>query len=440
MWRGIFLFTWAVALPAMVGAEAVGRGGGPEKVGLEKTESVLTPGTLRSDLQISGQFTQGNFGAMVPLISTMGAGWDGSGSLLFAEPYGTWISGGYAQAGMGLGFRHHFSAMDLGWAPGQEAAWLRDGLFIGTNLFVNMANAENDLRFWQLSPGIEVGARWVQLRSRYHIPISESYFVGNGFSQGLVTQNGPYTIRSGQDAFIEAELESLEGWEVEAEILVPGLDQVADVRVIAGYADFFSNDHAATTIQSLKAGIEARPVPAVVLSAMWYEDERLMGDNWFFGMGVEVPIGPGPGGGKGGFWKTLKSAFTGGQRKHSLVANVMQPSRVRAIPIQTGTTLVYANVNAFKVVEEQIDIRFAEYFPSFFEPPFDGKFYVSFDSYRASFLENPLVAGSSAGAFYQPAPAFNLQPLLDSIPFTATGIDTLDPYAGGIGVLLGDFR
>jgi hypothetical protein len=334
---------------------------------------------------------------------------------------------------MGLGFRHHFSVNDLGWALGKEAAWLRDGLFLGVNLFANMAEASDDQRFWQLSPGIEVGSRWVQLRSRYHIPISESHFVGKGFAQRSVTQYGPYTIESFQFANIFAERESLEGWEVEAEILVPGLDQVADVRVIAGYADFFSNDHAATSIQSLKAGIEARPVPAVVLSAMWYEDERLMGDNWFFGMGIEVPIGPGPGDGKGGFWKSLKSAFTGGQRKHSLVSNVMQPARVRPIPMQTGTTVIRADVSAAKFIEEQIIFGYVDFFSGTFVSLFDEKVLVSVDFYSASLLENRLVAGHSAGAFYQPQPAFNLQPLLDSIPFTATGLDTLDPYAGGIG-------
>ena len=87
----------------------------------------------------------------------------------------------------------------------------------------------------------------------------------------------------------------MEGWDAEVAVLVPGLDRWFDVRLIAGYFEFYGDNGGAVfssaDISGWKAGIEVRPVPAVVLSATWYEDEAFVDNNWMFGVRLEIPLG-----------------------------------------------------------------------------------------------------------------------------------------------------
>jgi hypothetical protein len=85
--------------------------------------------------------------------------------------------------------------------------------------------------------------------------------------------------------------ESLRGWQMDATLLVPGIDRWVDLRVIGGYASFESPTVGSLEYDSWRLGVDFRPVPAVVLSAMWHENERLFGDQW-----VSWVVGGGGGG------------------------------------------------------------------------------------------------------------------------------------------------
>ena len=70
--------------------------------------------------------------------------------------------------------------------------------------------------------------------------------------------------------------------------LVPGLDRHVDLRLLAGLYDYGQE------MRGARFGVELRPVPAVVLSATWFEDAGPIGDHWLAGVGFQIPLGASP--------------------------------------------------------------------------------------------------------------------------------------------------
>ncbi len=79
-----------------------------------------------------------------------------------------------------------------------------------------------------------------------------------------------------------------QGWDLEAMALVPGLDRHVDLRLLAGLYDYGQE------MRGARFGVELRPLPAVVLSAAWFEDAGPMGDHWLAGVGFQIPLGAAP--------------------------------------------------------------------------------------------------------------------------------------------------
>jgi autotransporter-associated beta strand protein len=299
----------------------------------------------------------GNFSGLVPLYGSLGEAGTLSGSLLFAEPYGQWIEGGAYQAGIGAGFRHLFgkqSVAALYEQPKGVVGFLEEGIYVGANAFLNGANTGVGDSFWQLAMTAEVGTRWLELRGRYHLPLDDGQrsaqrFV-NSYSRSLNFGGG---IRGKETLTVDTTLslltESLRGWQVDATLLVPGIDRWADLRVIGGYASFESPTVGSLQYDSWRVGVDFRPVPAVVLSAMWHENEQLFGDQWLFGVGVEVPFETrNLGDGKGGFWRQVKRAFE--PRRRHLAERLIEPARRHSLPMQLGTSVERVKTEAYYAV------------------------------------------------------------------------------------------
>jgi hypothetical protein len=196
----------------------------------------------------------------------------------------------------------------------------------------------------------------LELRGRYHLPISDGrestlrsvqtfdINESRNLSGGARLQtDGVVTVRSTLTLLTE----SLPGWEVEASALVPGLDRWMDVNLTAGYASYKSNTFAAINYDTWRFGIEARPVPAVVLGATYFGNERIVGDHWMFSIGMELPFETANiGNGKGGFWGHIKDAFK--SRRRHLSERLREPVRKQSLPMQfaSGATRVKTQVNA----------------------------------------------------------------------------------------------
>jgi hypothetical protein len=264
----------------------------------------------------NGELVEGSFFLVQPLINTVGTGSTMEGSVLFVEPYVTWGEGGEFGGSIGAGFRHLFSDQSVSDARSSTiAGLLSEGFYVGANAFLDYANSRADTDFWQIGLGLEAGTRYVTLRANYYIPLSDDQTISrrtetsvtHASSSSTNTVAGPVSVVGGQvvqnftrvtttrrtttttTRTFELFEEPLEGWDLELALLIPGLDRYLDVQLIGGYFSFEA-ERSQRDIRGWRAGIEIRPVPAVVLHATWFDDDRLYEDDWIAGIRLEIPL------------------------------------------------------------------------------------------------------------------------------------------------------
>lgn len=331
--------------------------GGP--VALDSSKDAKTVAPLQSEawggpilgggVKSNSEFTEGSLFLVQPLLNTIGDGSTMGGSVFFVEPYGTWGEGGDFGGSLGLGFRHLFSEQTVADARSNGVAGLlTEGIFVGGNVFLDYAQTEFENDFWQLGVGLEAGTRYIEARANYYIPLSDDQVisrrtetetttsrktttktstgapsvVGGQIVQNVNRQSTTRTTTTTTRRTFELFEEPLEGWDLELALLVPGIDRYCDVKLIGGYYSF-EGDRSHVDIRGWRAGVEIRPVPAVVLHATWYESEHLYKDDWIAGVRLEIPLGEG-----------LKEAFT--PRRRHLAERLFEPVHRKNSSITTG--------------------------------------------------------------------------------------------------------
>ncbi|WP_075088241.1 inverse autotransporter beta domain-containing protein [Verrucomicrobium spinosum] len=208
-----------------------------------------------------------------------------------------------------------------------------------------MLDTEANNQFWQLGVGIEAGTRYLEVRGNYYIPLSDKqlaeqtrtreilrnsssrdtttvsalsdpYATGNTVSQDVSyrTQRTTTTTTTTIERLFSRYEEGMEGWDTEVAVLVPGLDKYFDLRLIGGYYSFDNQPFGPQTggtgnVEGWKAGVEVRPVPAVILTGTWYEDDRLTGSDWTAGVQLQLPFELGDLGDGKGFWGRIGDSF-----------------------------------------------------------------------------------------------------------------------------------
>jgi hypothetical protein len=271
---------------------------------------------LGGGAKANSEFVEGSLFLVYPLLETIGSGNTMEGSVLFAEPYLTWGEDGEIGASLGLGFRHLFSEQSVSDASSNTVAGLlTEGFYLGANAFIDYANSQADNDFWQIGLGVEAGTRYLTLRSNYYIPLSDDQTISRRTERtvthrtnsttntvgsapsvvgGQIVQNINRTTTTRRTTTtvtrtFEIFEEPLEGWDIELALLVPGLDQYCDVQIVGGYFSFEA-ERSHRDIEGWRLGIEARPVPAVVLHATWFDDDALYQDDWIAGVRLEIPL------------------------------------------------------------------------------------------------------------------------------------------------------
>lgn len=367
--------------------------GGPVSLDASKDTKAVAPlqsaawgsPILGGGVKSNSEFTEGSLFLVQPLWDTIGQGSTMEGSVLFVEPYGTWGEGGDFGGSLGLGFRHLFSNQTVSDASSNTVAGLfTEGFYVGGNVFLDYAQTEHENDFWQLGVGLEAGTRYIEARANYYIPLSDDQVisrrteieterssktstktsfggtsvVGGQIVQDVNRQSTTRTTTTTTRRTFELFEEPLEGWDLELALLVPGIDRYCDVKLIGGYYSF-EGDRSSKNIKGWRAGLEVRPVPAVVLHATWYEGEELYKDDWIAGVRLEIPLGKG-----------LKEAFT--PRRRHLAERLYEPVHRKNSSITTGgteeqATSTTSSTSSFSVVSQsstQIVIG-----PAFSGPP-----------------------------------------------------------------------
>lgn len=329
------------------------------------SEGPLYPGTISAGVKTNDAYVDGRFSIVAPAWSTIGADGTLSGDLLFIEPYVSWGEQGEVAASLGFGWRHLFGTQPvsvLAQHDGHQAGLFEEGAIVGVNVFLDMLDTQYDNRFWQLGVGVEAGTRYLEARANYYIPLSDrklaeeihrSTFLGTAremtyddpYAQGhSIKQQATFTKYSlTLEQLFRRYEDGMEGWDAELAVLIPWLDRWLDVMVIGGYYSFdnqpFGPQAGGTgKVEGWKAGVEVRPVPAVVLSGAWYEDERLTGAHWIVGASLEIPFEAGDLGDGKGLWGRMADAFR--PRRRHLAERIAEPVARQNAAIKVGESVV----------------------------------------------------------------------------------------------------
>lgn len=333
-----------------------------EKAVVRIEEGPLYLGSINSGFKANDEYFDANLNLVAPVWSSLGSDGLLGGGIVFLEPYVSWGEQGEVATSLGLGWRYLFNDQPVSAlrSPREDQAGFWDeGIAIGANFFVDMLDTEADNQFWQLGFGLELATRYIELRGNYYLPLTDKQlaerktFTETRTSSKTTTKpvtqtSAPYDDGQGflvQDQttslvstttittteirhILERYEEGMEGWDAEIAVLVPGLDKYCDVKVIGGYfsldnAPFGPQEGGTGNVEGWKAGIEVRPVPAVALTTMWYEDERFLGSNWMFGARMEIPFEASDLGDGKGMWGRIRDAFT--PRRRHLVERLAEP-------------------------------------------------------------------------------------------------------------------
>ena len=330
---------------------------------LELSDNVIQPpppllaqGILNAGVETAGSTTDGQFSVMQPLWSSVGDKGLLAGTLVFAEPYATWIERGAVDAGLGLGVRHLFGSQpvsSLSDTSTHIAGFFEEGWYVGANLSADMLQTSNNVRYWQMTPGVEIGTRYLEWRGHYQLPLTDgatthvsdttvfhnatdTYIDGNHLIGNRTT-----TVRRHFDVLHE----SLEGWDMETAALVPWLDQYMDLKLVGGYSRFHSTSLDAIHYDSWKTGAELRPFPACVMSATWYANEHMVGAHWMYGIRLELPFETANiGDGNGGFWGHIKAAFK--PRRRHLAERLSESAHTHQLEPQIASYVTKSTTQA----------------------------------------------------------------------------------------------
>lgn len=338
-------------LASLTAASAVAAEKSPKAV-IAPVPDVWTLPLLGTGVKSNDVYTDGHVYLNLPLWSTIGSDGTLGGSYLFMEPYTSVGEGGETASSLGIGFRHLFNDQPVSALEQRgQAAFLEEGWYFGGSLFVDMLRTSHRNEFWQLGLGAEIGTRYVELRGNYYLPLeggrkaagsqvdrqtfsssstqhrTSLSSAGDPLATGnLVYQDATYTTMATTTTrtttltrttnFYER---GMEGWDIEAGVLIPGLDEHLDVTLIAGYASmenqpFGPQERGTGPIRGWRAGLEVRPVPAVVLTAMWHENKAFTGSDWSAGIELQIPLD-----------RTWKDAFR--PRRRHLVERMAEPVR-----------------------------------------------------------------------------------------------------------------
>lgn len=380
---GTLCVLMATSHVAPLTAGPAGASAGKESKAVTLEDRWSLPGTFGGGIKTTGEYTDGNLFLVVPLHSSLGREGILGGDVLFLEPYTSWGERGEVAASLGLGWRHLFSDQSVTAITrhdGHQAGFMEEGFYVGANVFVDMLDTEADNQFWQLGFGVEAGTRYLEVRGNYYLPLSDRqlaeeirtretftssrtrtyqsttplnqpFATGNSIQQDALftTRRATTTSTTTIERLFQRFEDGMEGWDAEVAVLVPGLDKYCDLKLVGGYFKFDNQPFGPQTggtgnVEGWKAGVELRPVPALVLTATWYEDERFVGDDWLFGLRMELPFEMGDLGDGKTFWKRISDSFR--PRRRHLAERLAEPVHRQNAAIKVASVVEEAAAKA----------------------------------------------------------------------------------------------
>lgn len=278
----------ALALASAMGAGGLRAGELPPGQDLPWGAS-LPSGTVTWGISAGDQQTETLGDILLPLAGDVT-------HLVFINPRGTTDDRGGREVNIGLGGRTLFPERNY---------------IAGVNCYYDHRESALDNRFNQFGVGAEFLTPWVDLRANAYLPSGHestmdqyatetaslrettSHWADPTGEGHLITQSGydnadVYQVKTTRH-YSRAE-QAMEGVDAEVGSLlpIPRVRDVADVRLFAGFYDF--NAHYGKDLAGMKARVEIRPLPPVIVDAGWYEDRELYGSRYTVGIRASLPF------------------------------------------------------------------------------------------------------------------------------------------------------
>lgn len=258
------------------------------------------PDDPSGDVTLGLQFSEKLSGVYFDAITGIWASQD-RGSFLFLDGRYHYEDSSQFISSTGLGFRQL--------VPGRD-------IILGANFFYDSIHSEYENDFKQYGFGVEMLTRWVDARFNYYLPENDRYEISRGSTRSSNTNIGGGTVTRTERRLDFKNFEtSLEGYNAEVGVLIPGLDKFAEVRAYAGYYHY--NNPFGSDFDGFKARIEARVLRGVTAGVEYWDDAALMGGHWTGSIAVSVPFstynlltGRNPFEGAGEYFKPLPRPFS----------------------------------------------------------------------------------------------------------------------------------
>lgn len=250
--------------------------GGKEKVLMDPLEEKLPPGAITAGWKFSDDLQTGYLDVLTPF-------WAPGDFVFFLNTRNKWSDNGQYIPSYGLGGRYL--------VPGHD-------IILGANAYYDGLHSRYGNDFDQLGIGVELLTRWFDARANWYLPDNDLYEIGDStrrdgeigvvgnFRDGNVFKR---RISETSDKRYSKRYEgALEGYNLEAGFLVPGLDKYFELRFLAGYYNYSGpfNQH----FDGFKGRVEARFLPGLIADVEYWDDAELMGGNWTGELRVTLPF------------------------------------------------------------------------------------------------------------------------------------------------------
>jgi len=271
----------------------------------------LPDGAMTFGVKGGDDYIESQLDVLIPLYYHNDAG------LLFINPRASYNDNHEEELNFGGGYRYLFKDKNI---------------ILGGNIYYDSRWPESNAQFDQLGLGVEFLSLWVDARANYYLPEDKVELVDTKEDVNLIGSSSQTaysqwadgstiyerqqttTVNTYLHEYFETYEGTLEGWDAEIGVRIPMPWDSVETRVFGGYYSFDPNIEV-EKVEGWKGRLEVRALPAILLDAEFFEDDKLFGVDYLVGARVQVPCNLGNMFNGENPFKGFTDAFKSGKRE-----------------------------------------------------------------------------------------------------------------------------
>ena len=199
--------------------------------------------------------------------------WAPDDSRLFLDLGGSLLEDEEQEVNVGVLARHLLSEQNV---------------IVGASLAYDTRWTDNDNQFDQVSGGLELMSRRIDVRMHYSYPLTDRKTLSEmSTSATAVSTDSNRKITTTTSTMFRSYEEALEGYDAEVGVWAPFLEETAPTAFYVGYFNYESEDQ--SDFSGVRARVESRLHPQVTLDVGWQELTEDDEDEFFVGVRVYLP-------------------------------------------------------------------------------------------------------------------------------------------------------